>query len=310
VSTTNSTLIERLRCTYLVSHEHPAPVEMRSRLDRVATSYLAAACSNWLTQLLDPESSALWFIRELNLELSVDVGAMNDEALAEAWGRQIALCIVRIVLDDAHNQIEDTVRYFPDRPTYNAHFLADLAQGRAWNRWYYRPFEGVSSLPTSTAIRTVMTREPDQIPQLLSVLVTRKHLGAVLEQLSVYDAQIIYEQGFPTHDVSADGRSLVEALLSIWPSATLQLAGADLATPQNALRLAALLCDRVPSVGDAREVIDSLLCYAELLRSVAQPAKLASYLSAMLKLAIKETTWRVFLSWASRRRTRKKARRT
>lgn len=280
MSTTNSTIIERLQCSYLVPDDHPAPAEVRSRLDRVADRYIATECSNWLTQLLAPESPALWFIRALNVELSVDVSAMDDEALAATWGRQIALSIVRVVLDDANNQVDDMVRYFPDRVSYNAHFVADLAQGCAWNRWYYHPFDTVSSLPTSAAIRTVLTREPEQIPLLLRVLVTRKQLGAVLEQLSTYDAQIIYEQGFPADDTLADRRSLVEMLLSIWSSASLQLVGVQLATPHNALRLAAQLCEREPSVSGAREAIDSLLCCAELLRSVAQPAKLVGYLIA------------------------------
>ncbi|GAC1405872.1 MAG: hypothetical protein NVSMB49_25340 [Ktedonobacteraceae bacterium] len=287
----SNTNIEHFNCHYLIPAEHPAPAEVQARLDMVAQNYVAAASGKWLTQLLEPHQSALWFIRELHIDFSVDIGSIDNHALAELWARQLALSIARIITagtdTDTDTLTAENIKYFSDRPTYIAHFVADLAQGRAEHKWYYHPFDAVSTLSTSAAIRTVMTREPDLIPAVLIQLLTRRHLEAVIASLSEYDAHMLYEQAFPYEDAEVSTHALVELALALWSHASLRLGNAYLAmprfaTPQNALRLAATMCERIgtTSCTGLRATIDLLLGFANILHIIAQPAKLVSHLLA------------------------------
>lgn len=309
MSNTSSTTIERLQCRYLVHQQHPAPEEVRSRLDGVARDYLADACSRWLSRFLDPHDPSVWLIRELLTDLSLDVGDLDNHELAELWGRQVALCIIqaiaagvnesslnnsdfaeaggdqfalRSVHDIAASTSSDTIKYYRNQAVYVAHFVADLVGGRAWGKWYYRLFESVSSLSTGAAIRTVMTREPEQIDEILLQLAAMKRLEPVLHSLGEYDALVIYEQGVPTTSAIAGRSVLVELAISAWASAALELSSKRLATPHNALRLYAAMRGRTPALdaNGMRETIDHLLRFAEVLRAVAQPARLVAHLIA------------------------------
>jgi hypothetical protein len=311
VKSTGSATIDQLQCYYLVPAEHPAPDEVRSRLDGVAHDHLADMCSRWLAQLLDPRDPAIWLIRQLNVDLSVDVGAMDDNKLAGIWGRQIALCIAHAIAAsaDAGNihlaepggswseELQpipratyatgqdvdgDIVRHYASQAIYVAHFIADLSEGRAWGKWYYRLFDSVSSLTNSAAIRAVITREPESIEEILLYLATQQRLEPVLHNLNEHDARDIFEQLLPSNSSGDDRQRLIELALSAWSSAALPLSSERIATAQNALRLYTAMRQLAPltSSGDMRSTIDHLLRFAEVLRNVAQPARLISYLLA------------------------------
>ncbi len=281
----SSTTIERLQCRYLVPAEHPAPDDVRVRLDDIVRRYLVEVCSGWLTQFLDPDDPAVWLIRQLNIDLSLDIGNLENDELAEVWGRQLAFSIIQTVATGADSESDDTVRCYRNQAVYAAHFVADLAEGRAWSKWYYRPFDSVSSLSTSAAIRTVMTREPEQIEETLMHLAAQKRLEPVLHSLSEHDASLVYELGFPPGSVeSADviGSSLIERALSVWASAGLELSSKRLATPHNALRLYIAMQQRSATLdaSSMRITIDQLLHLAEVVRNISQPAKLVAHLVA------------------------------
>jgi hypothetical protein len=275
----------------------------------VARDYLTDACSRWLARFLDPRDPSIWLIRELHTDLSVDVGNLDNHELAELWGRQVALCIMQAITagvnenslnnsdfaeagddqlalrgthDIAASTSSDTVKYYRNQAVFVAHFVADLAGGRAWGKWYYRSFESVSSLSTSAAIRTVLTREPDQIDEILMHLAALKRLESVLRSLSEYDAQVISEEGVPTTGAVVSRISLIELAISVWAGTALELSSNRLATPHNALRLYAAMRGRSPALDSSGvgETIDHLLRFAEVLRAVAQPTRLVAHLVA------------------------------
>ena len=86
MSSKSSTTIERLQCRYLVPRQHPAPDDVRTRMDEVVRGYLVEVCSRWLARFLDPDDPAVWLIRELNIDLSADVGSLDNPELAEILG--------------------------------------------------------------------------------------------------------------------------------------------------------------------------------------------------------------------------------
>jgi hypothetical protein len=129
----SSVTIERLHSIYLVPQQHPAPEDLRWRLDAVMGNRLASVCGQLLAQALHADDPSIWLIRRLDVDLALDAGAVDDELLARAWGRRMATAIVRAIARGADG---DTVLHFPDRAAYLAQFVGDLAEGRAWGKWY------------------------------------------------------------------------------------------------------------------------------------------------------------------------------
>src|SRR5262249_16874123 len=66
-------------------------------------------------------------------------------------------------------------------------FLCDLADGAAWSKWYYKPWEGLRALPTNTAVREALSRDPGVGESALLQLLNENRAGKVLRELSDAD---------------------------------------------------------------------------------------------------------------------------
>jgi hypothetical protein len=184
--------VQRLRATYLVSSQHPSPEKVQARLDEAMRQdlgqILAAALAPWFSR----HDTSIWFIRRL--ELAADVNAAWDrEQVARSLARQIVRALSAALHEDAIDG--ENILRFPDRAAYLAHFLMDLAEGRAWTKWYYHPFNGLRLLPAPAAFHTAVCDDPAtglaalrQIPepQLRRALqtLTRQGARAILEKIA------------------------------------------------------------------------------------------------------------------------------
>ena len=172
--------IHRLNAHYLLPADHPHPERLKARLDELARDALPSA----LARLVEPwarEKPGLCFIRQLTLPLAVNA-AWEAEQVASQWAGQITRRLVMAFTTAGEDMV-----YFPDRAAYLARFLVDLAEGTAWGRWYYRTFEGLRALPTSTAIRTALSETPeDGLNALLSM--DSRQAARVIDSMSQADA--------------------------------------------------------------------------------------------------------------------------
>src|SRR5437868_5327410 len=82
---TNRITIASLRATYLVPREHPAPVQVRERLDLIVRGHLARQVRQFARSMFDSHDPSLWFIRRLNLGLAVNPDSAETE-VARDWG--------------------------------------------------------------------------------------------------------------------------------------------------------------------------------------------------------------------------------
>lgn len=256
--------IHRLDATYVVPRETPDPGAVRARLDRVIERRIVDACGDLLPQVVDVDDPGIWLIRRLELDLAVDVGALDDDVLARAWGSQIARSVARVVngRPDGHSVI-----YFPSRAAYLASFLHDLANGRAWSQWYYRAFDGLRSLPDHTALREALVREPETAWDALGQLHAAGRLERVLAVLTARDVQRVLDVLLPSTG-GRISRSGVAAVLEVWHAARLVYSPA-LHTAHNALRLVAALADRhAQSDRPPREAVERVLALAGALRAI------------------------------------------
>lgn len=224
VTAKNRLLIRQFHAKYQISRDHPAPEHIQSHLDDAVTHGLAQTLAHALAPWFSKSDASIWLIRQLDVELDVNAG-LGEELVTRTWATQIARSAAVSVQAGSDGE---NVMGFPSRAAYLARFLADLAEGRAWGKWYYEGFDGLRPLPVSAAIRTAVCEQPTTGQEALRLL-QPVELDHVLRTLSVQDARRMLDS-FAETDASGDDFGCFQAVWSIW---TFQ-AGEDWS---NALRL-------------------------------------------------------------------------
>lgn len=224
--------IGRLNCTYLIPDAHPAPEALRHRLDTVSQAELRSNLGQFLQSILDTNDPSIWLIRRLDTELTLEAEAVDDGGLAASWARQLALAIARTVW---RGEEGDSVVRYSDRATYLARFAIDVAQGRAWGKWYYAEhFGSLAALTDSLALREALTRDPSLTAAAIFLIAGSEYLETLLRVLTPGDARQIFENCFAENGRPAD-RTQVDALVAVWRTA--ELDDEQASSSGNALRM-------------------------------------------------------------------------
>ena len=179
-SAISSLNIHRLRSLYLVPSDHPAPDLIRSKLDNVVQHTFGNAIASALSRALPDSAAGVWLIRSLTLNVDLNLDGSDDQ-LADVWAKEAASSVANVLYEAAE---ADQVLHFSSSAAHLSHFLRDLADGTAWDKWYYRKFDGLRSLPLSAALRTAVCREPLiglEALQQMSDSAIRRVLGALTE---------------------------------------------------------------------------------------------------------------------------------
>jgi hypothetical protein len=204
--------IGRFHIHCLVHEDHPEPERIRSNMTGIVEDMVPGVLSAVMARSFEAGDESLWFIRKL--ELAVEVNASGD---AHAVAHSIAVRTTVAVADEMRVVDGRNVVRFDNPAQYLAAFLADLADGTAWQRWYYRAFEGLQLLPVSAALRTAICDDIDTGraaltsigPQVRRRLVDRlkdADAGRILEAI---------EAGMDSRVVADDAESLDLAVQAI-----------------------------------------------------------------------------------------------
>jgi hypothetical protein len=80
-----------------------------------------------------------------------------------------------------------------------------MANGRAWDQWYYAEFQSLRSLPTPAAIAEAILREPAELPRILMEFVSMRCMEDVLAAIQESSAAKIFRAllDFPMTATSA-----------------------------------------------------------------------------------------------------------
>ncbi|HEX8492155.1 MAG TPA: hypothetical protein VF658_04885 [Pyrinomonadaceae bacterium] len=271
--------IQRLNALYLVPRELPEADAgaARSVLDAVMRRRLAEMCGQLMTHVLSENDPSVWLIRRLDLDLALDVGVVDEERLSRAWASRIAASLARVI---ARGPDGESVMRFPDRAAYLAHFLRDMAEGRAWEKWQYDSLATLRNLPSSAGMREALLREPEQTENTLLYLARRGWLEQMLVVMTEGDVLRVYEACTGTRafvDSVDEERKIIDSLLNVWHAAPVRAASSGIANAPNALRLYLALRLKSPETsarGSLRSVIYHLLGFAEILRRINEPEEL------------------------------------
>jgi hypothetical protein len=200
--------VERMSVRCDVSTTHPDPARVRARLDRCLQGHLGGCLAAAAGRLL-ADTSGLWFVRRLPVELDVDA-ALPADVMGQTLARSIVVALARETVDgDA-----DNVVHFADRADYLARFADDCARGEAWQRWYYRGLDGLRLLSSSSAIATTFAADIEDGARALQRL-DASDLKHVVATLSTGDARHLLDaMSAPTP--SAPDATIWRAALASW----------------------------------------------------------------------------------------------
>jgi hypothetical protein len=174
--------IGHLHCRYRVIGARDAAGAVTAHLDHLAQERVAEVWAAALDQALG-DDPAVYVLRRVEARLALGMaGGQDDAHLAQRWGERLAGAVVHSIArdpDDGTNLVR-----FADQADYVAHFVADLLQGRAWNRWFYGAFASLRSHSTPDAMRTVLLDNRDHLLVILSYL---HRYGALEKLLAILD---------------------------------------------------------------------------------------------------------------------------
>jgi hypothetical protein len=268
--------------TYLVPANYAAPQDLQQRLDRVVAERLAEDCSSCLEQFLKSDDPAVWRIRNLAVNVFLEAPRFDPDDIARNWGRRLAANIHSIV---EQAEQSDAVLRFQNKAAFVAQFVFDLAERRAWTKWYYEEFEDLRVLSDSQAIRAVLLRGDPLPVGVILQLASAARLEPVLLALNDGDARAIYDSCFDSAAVAPRDRGLEKwtgIVLELWNVAPLHAVSRNENHFRDALRLLGRTLLRFPvAQGDCRLkiVIDGLL----ELRRILSAVRSAPLLDSMIK---------------------------
>ncbi len=207
---TSSLHVDRFRAQYLIASDHPAPESVKRRLDDTLHKTLPDALRSALSGWFSDSDSSLWFVRELDVNLDLNLG-WNSEQVARTCATQLARKLSR---DLSEGNEPNGVVWFPDRAAYLASFLIDLVNGNAWGKWYYWRLDGLRTLPLSAGLRTAICQ---QLENGLSALLqlTTTDLANVINALNTQDVRRVLEF-IAQNESSIDESRCFEALRKAW----------------------------------------------------------------------------------------------
>jgi hypothetical protein len=265
--------------TYFVPVNYSAPQDLQRRADKIIADRLASDCRLCLQRSLDITDPAVWRIRDLTVSLSLEASFSDPLDVARSWGRRLAAEIYSVV---ESGEESDSILRFPNKATFLAQFIFDLAAGRAWEKWYYQEFEDLRVLSVRQAICAVFLRGDSPPVDLILKLVDVGRLETVLLTLNDADARLVFDLCFDSGATlpADDGlEKWTGIVLELWNAAPLRTASSDGNRFRDALRLIGRTLSRFPSAqGDIRlkSVIDGLLDLRRVLSAVSSARLLDS----------------------------------
>jgi hypothetical protein len=222
--------------TCIVSSNHAAPDEVRTKIHDLLTKRLRGCCRDSLQQVLRRDDPSVWRIRDLPLNLAFALNGDTDDRIVRETGAHVAENVARVI---ANGEVADRVLHFPNRAAFVAQFVLDLAAGRAWGKWYYIEFESLSSLPTHLAVTEALIREPGLCARCIASLAASGKLEEVTQVLTERDAERIYQAVFEMSEPEVGGHVgvWISRLLVFWGEAPLRPPSQDEMRFRDGLRL-------------------------------------------------------------------------
>ncbi|MBB3219825.1 hypothetical protein [Pseudoduganella umbonata] len=175
-------VIRRFSSVYRCAPRGDAGQRVRDRLDAVVRRGIGERIGAMAAALARGDDRSVWVIRRLSVSCVVN-SAWDDDRIAGAWARRL---VYALALELAAGGTDGVIRF--DSPAAQlARFIADLADGDAFGKWYNGGYAGLKALPVSIALRTALADAGADGVEALRLL-TGDGVHPVLHALSPGDA--------------------------------------------------------------------------------------------------------------------------
>ena len=145
-------------------------------LEQIARERVGDALGEALDAALG-EDPGVYVLRGVRADLPVDLAVrQSDREVAESWAGHLAAAITRAIAEEG----EEDVARFADEAEFIARFATDLADGVAWERWFYGAFAELRPLGRRAALRAVLLDHREQLAAILAWLARHGSLERVL----------------------------------------------------------------------------------------------------------------------------------
>lgn len=163
------------------------------------------------------DDPAVYVLRRVHTELTITNPSLAGEAaMARQWAAKTCAAVVTTVTRNGHDS--SMVMRFDDTPDFVAHFLADLLDGRAWDRWYYGAFSIYQSMSVDDALRSVLLDFGRHLAAILRRLMALGRWHAALARIPTASARELWltvVRDLPEAASQEQFRPLVRAAMSI-----------------------------------------------------------------------------------------------
>jgi hypothetical protein len=168
-------------CRYrLVGAQSDAALAVE-RLERTIRPRALEAYRNALAQALE-NNPAVYVLRRVNASLMLGgVNAETETTLAHKWGHLLGASVMRSIV--AHDEDSGNLIRFDNEADYVAHFIVDLLDDLAWQRWYYGPFSKLRGRSKADAIPALLLERREMLAAILRYLSSLGGLDRVLALL-------------------------------------------------------------------------------------------------------------------------------
>ena len=258
--------ITRLVCTATVV-THAGDESRREALAQgLLRTALPAALPGALEHALGDDPT-VYVARSLHCEVSA-----GPAATAATLARSIAAQLARALR--APDRDSTGLARFPSTADYLAAFLAALARGDAWQRWYFHPLRRLAHLEPPAVFRA-LDAEGHEMGHVLLALHRSGELGRVVSAVGEEALARCWPSSRHTRPRQAEWLSLVRIALDL-----ARVLGWDVMERQDPQVVAAELADRADGDLDWSDPVALAQALARAVRLVARPAAAAGEVAA------------------------------
>ncbi len=206
--------IGRLNCRCKVLGAPLGAGALRARLEKLAREQFAAEYAAAMETALGDDPS-VYVLRRVRSRLTLVLDAATpDRAAARRWGERAAQAAVRVIAREPEG---DNLVRFAHQADFVAHFIVDLIDGHAWERWFYGAFGALQPLPQREALVSVLAENQAVLPDILGCLQRSGGVEALLDALDEEGRRWLWAQARGSGILEQAGaRSLLNASLELF----------------------------------------------------------------------------------------------
>lgn len=248
-------------CRYRLVGAQTDAAQSVERLERAIRPRVLEAYGNALTQAFENDTS-VYILRRVNTNLMLGgVAAETEITLAHKWGNLLGAAVARSIA--THDGDSSNLVRFEDEAEYVAHFIADLLDELAWQRWYYGPFSRLRGHSKRDAILSLLVEHRETLAVIFRHLARLGGLNRVLALLEHSEAATLWAEAIqPT---SGDNAALSVEEFRLFVRSAMRLLDRlglwDASSPTESELLESYVAERPfkPDWGDRRSLAAAVL---------------------------------------------------